>query len=359
MTSDPTNNTPPLDPRDTWARLRILDANANRASEGLRVVEEYVRFQLADPYLSRELKQARHDLAVALETLPLAERLAARDTPGDVGTRITTATEGIRESVEQVVAANLERVAQALRCLEEYAKGYRPSLAVAAESIRYRTYRLAQTVVRRPEALRRLTDARLYVLLDGGADEASFARLAESLVAAGVDILQLRDKRLDDRDLIARARRLRTITRGTSTLFVMNDRPDLATLSDADGVHVGQEELSVADVRRIVGANMLIGVSTHAPDQARAATLDGADYLGCGPTFPSSTKQFESFPGLDYLKQVAAEIGLPAFAIGGITLERLPEVLATGVRRIAVSGAVTQAADPVAAAKQLAARLRA
>jgi len=133
----------------------------------------------------------------------------------------------------------------------------------------------------------------------------------------------------------------------------MNDRPDLAALSRADGVHVGQEELTVKDARSIVGPEALLGVSTHSIEQARQAVLEGANYLGVGPTFPSDTKQFEKFPGLPLLRQVAAEIRLPAFAIGGITAENLPEVLATGVTRVAVSGAIAAADEPVAAARVL------
>ena len=95
---------------------------------------------------------------------------------------------------------------------------------------------------------------------------------------------------------------LRELTRGTDTLFIMNDRPDLAALCHADGVHLGQEDLSVKDARAIVGPDALIGVSTHTIEQARQAVLDGANYIGVGPTFPSGTKQFEKFPGLDFLR---------------------------------------------------------
>ena len=130
----------------------------------------------------------------------------------------------------------------------------------------------------------------------------------------------------------------------------MNDRPDLAVLSGADGVHVGQDELTVKDARRILGPSGLIGVSTHSLEQARAAVLDGANYIGVGPTFPSGTKQFAEFTGIELLRAVQAEIRLPAFAIGGITEENLPQVLATGFRRVAVSGAIADADDPAAAA---------
>ena len=181
--------------------------------------------------------------------------------------------------------------------------------------------------------------------------------MAWSLVVAGGVVLQLRDKWLDDRRLYERARLLRQITRNGNTLFIMNDRPDLAALTHADGVHVGQEELTVKDARAIVGPAALLGVSTHSIEQARQAVLDGANYLGVGPVFPSETKDFDEFPGVELLRAVADEIRLPAFAIGGITRANLPEVLATGFRRVAASSAVTAAADPPAAARQLLAGL--
>lgn len=198
-----------------------------------------------------------------------------------------------------------------------------------------------------------LRDARLYVLLDGRDSADSCARLARTLVDVGVDVLQLRDKRLADRVLLERARLLRQLTAGTGTLFIVNDRPDLAVLSAADGVHVGQDELAVADCRAMVGAGKLVGVSTHSLAQARQAVADGADYIGCGPTFPSQTKAFEEFPGLQFLRAVQAEIAIPAFAIGGICGENLGQVLEAGFRRIAVSSAVTAAAEPAAAARAL------
>jgi thiamine-phosphate pyrophosphorylase len=197
----------------------------------------------------------------------------------------------------------------------------------------------------------------LYVLLDGRASEGEFARLVEALVQGGVHALQLRDKTLTDGDLLSRARILRKRTEGTETLFIMNDRPDLAALSHADGVHVGQDELSVKDARAIVGPRALIGVSTHSIEQARQAVLDGANYIGVGPVFESQTKQFYKFPGLELVRSVAAEIKLPAFAIGGVTLGNIGEVLATGATRVAVSGAIVNAENPDAAARIFLARL--
>ncbi len=339
------------------AALRALDAAANRGREGFRVVEDYLRFVLDDRHLTELCKHLRHDLTAALDRFAMQHRLAARDTRADVGTTVSTPSERRRESLQAVVAANFTRLQESLRSLEEFGKLFDPAAASAFEQLRYRSYTLHRAVEITGANLERLADARLYVLIDGCQSPDAFERLAQRLVHAGVDLLQLRDKQLADRELLDRARRLRDITAGTATRFIMNDRPDLAALSRADGVHVGQEELSVKDARSIVGPDALVGRSTHSIDQARQAVLDGADYIGVGPTFPSGTKHFDQFPGLDLLREVAGEIRLPAFAIGGITAENLAEVLATGIGRVAVSGAVCAADDPAGATRRLLAAL--
>jgi thiamine-phosphate pyrophosphorylase len=212
---------------------------------------------------------------------------------------------------------------------------------------------------RRPRSDRRsqvlLANARLYVLVDGRDTPEAFDALARELIAAGVDVIQLRDKGLADRELFQRARRLGELTADTNTLFIMNDRADLAVIAGADGVHMGQDELSVAEARSIVGPDALVGVSTHSLAQAKQAEADGADYIGVGPTFASTTKQFDAcqLTGLELLRAVAANVRLPAFAIGGIGRDNLGAVLAAGFSRVAVSGAVVSAADPAAAASEL------
>ncbi|HEV3338892.1 MAG TPA: thiamine phosphate synthase [Pirellulales bacterium] len=345
---------------DGASLLRLIDAAANRAREGLRVVEDFVRFVWNDRHLTFQLKQLRHELARALCTLPEHQLLAARDTQGDVGTAVSTEAERERPDVASVVTANFKRLQEALRSIEEFGKvlGGDPSeraLAAQVEQLRYRSYTLERAVAATSFGLTRLAEAQLYVLIDGRATLGIFTDMVGSLLKAGVQVLQLRDKQLADRELLIRAQRLRELTIGTRTLFVMNDRPDLALLAGADGVHVGQEELSVGACRAIVGPQMLIGVSTHSLEQARQAVLDGANYIGVGPTFASRTKQFEACvlrgPGL--LRAVNAEIQLPAFAIGGIDGNNLGEVLAAGFRRIAVSGAVLSAEDPGAAAREI------
>ncbi|HLA84822.1 MAG TPA: thiamine phosphate synthase [Thermoguttaceae bacterium] len=348
-------NPPHPDPTTLEASgiFRVIDAAANRAREALRVLEDYVRFVLDDRHLTEQFKRIRHEMAAALAPIDVPRRLAARETQADVGTTLSTETEQSRDRPEAVLTANFCRLQESLRSLEEFVKLVEPRSSSALESLRYRGYTLQRAVDITRRSIERLADARLYVLLDGRATLDEFDRLARELVAAGVDVLQLRDKRLDDRTLLARARRLREITRGTATLFVMNDRPDLALLARADAVHLGQEDLPVKEVRALVGPTMLLGVSVHSLDQARAAVLDGADYLGVGPTFTSGTKSFEHYPGPELLQAVAAEIRLPAFAIGGIHRGNLAQVLATGMTRVAVSGGILDAANPRIAAEEL------
>ncbi|WP_428306387.1 thiamine phosphate synthase [Lacipirellula sp.] len=360
------------------APIRILDASLNRAAEGLRVVEDYVRFVLDDRHLTEQFKQLRHDLAAAGSQLPLPERHAARDTRSDVGTTVSTPSEATRRDAWEVCIASLERVKQSLRSLEEFSKVSLPAVAAEFERLRYWLYTLEAAVGRTVDANERLGDARLYVLVDGCDSEPAFAALVDQLIAARVGVIQLRDKRLDDRELIARGRRLVAAAgqreasnsgelnpspgpslrgRGIKTLAIINDRPDVAAIVGADGVHLGQDDMRVKDARAIVGPRQLIGVSTHSIEQARAAVLDGANYLGVGPTFPSQTKLFDAFPGLDFVRQVAAEIRLPAFVIGGITQQNVGDVVAAGFRRVAVASAVTAAPNPQAAAKALQAAL--
>lgn len=337
--------------------LRLIDACANRAAEGLRVVEDVLRFGRDDRYLSGEFKRLRHELHVVLQAAPIELRLAARESQQDVGAETVVEGQNQRENLSEIAQANIGRAEQGMRSLEENLKLFDASAALAMQRLRFRLYTLQKALGAREAAKERLAGVRLYVILSGGESPAAFEKLVRSLVAEGVGAIQLRDKELDDRHLLERACRLRGATRGSSTLCIINDRPDIAALCQADGVHVGQDELSAKDARAIVGPKALIGVSTHSIEQARQAVLDGANYIGVGPTFPSGTKAFAAFPGLDYVRAVASEIALPAFAIGGIDESNLAHVLAGGASRVAVSGAIERASDPAEMARRLIARL--
>jgi thiamine-phosphate pyrophosphorylase len=178
-------------------------------------------------------------------------------------------------------------------------------------------------------------------------------------LAGGADVIQYRDKGLPDRELLKRAREVRILTAQARVPLIFNDRVDLARLASCDGVHVGQEDLSVRDARRILGATAHIGVSTHDREQLDAAIVAGASYLGVGPVFSSPTKEFAEpeLAGLAFVGLASEATALPWFAIGGINEQNLDRVLEAGATRIAVSSAVVRADSPRRATQRLKARL--
>jgi len=332
------------------ASFRILDASANRATEGLRTMEEFARFVLEDRHLSEIAKQLRHDLRDAIHSIPERERLLARSVTSDCGTTIEVADELRRDDAVSVAQAAASRVQEAVRCVEEYGKTIAGFDSRKVEAIRYRIYTLSAALLLLNSRVERLRKARLYLLLATDLNCDRFATHVEAMFRAGVDIIQLRDKKANDRLLYECSKIAADLARRLGKLFVVNDRADIAAAVHASGVHVGQDELPVEAARRIVGAHAMVGVSTHDIDQAKAAVLDGADYIGCGPTFPSQTKSFDQFPGLEFLRQVRIEIALPAYAIGGIDQGNLIEVMETGVHGVAVSSAILNITDPIDAA---------
>lgn len=355
----PELQTPWHDPAQTdlFDLYRILDAAANRAREGLRVVEDFVRWTWNDGFLSQQLKECRHELAGSLRHLPLSALMEARDTQQDVGTEIRTVSEYRRASPADVATASLKRLEEALRSLEEYSKVLDPEVSSRLEQLRYRIYTIEKSIQTTTQARSRFADQRLCLLATNSLCHHGLGPAILGALQAGVRMIQLREKSLPDREFLAIARHVRTWTKDFGTLFIVNDRPDLAALVNADGVHVGQDDVPASAARKILGPEKLVGVSTHSIEQARQAVLDGADYLGVGPVFPSTTKTFAEFPGLEFVRQVAAEIELPWFAIGGITAENLPELLDAGAARIAVSSAICSAEEPSWAAGELIGRL--
>jgi len=339
---------------DDTAVLRTLDANANRAREGLRVAEDYARFALDSPRLTAAFKSVRHRLRQAMASLGRADALlAARDTPGDVGTAVSTESELRRTDAADVARAAVKRVQEALRSLEEFGKTLDADAGRALEALRYETYDLERQLLTPPNA--RLDAARLYVILTADGDLEAIGRAA---FRGGADIVQLREKRLPPRELLPLARRLADAAHEHGALFIVNDRPDLALLSGADGVHVGQDDLPVREARRLLGPDRIVGATANTVALATQAEAEGADYIGCGAMFPTATKPGREAVGPQRLVDVCAAVRIPVFAIGGLDLGTLDAVLATGHRRVAVCQAIVAAPDVEAAARSFAETLR-
>jgi thiamine-phosphate pyrophosphorylase len=334
------------DPIEYVTTHRALDANANRSREALRAIEDYCRFHLNDTFLCREWKVLRHDLASVFDAHGSSSWLAARDTRGDVGTAITTDQERNRVSPRHVAEANAKRLQEALRSLEEFGKVINADLGRAFETLRYRSYTLEQATLLGTSSRQRLASVRLCFLVTAARCVTDLEWAIQEAITGGVDMIQMREKDKPDRELMEFALRIRRLTDRTRTIFIVNDRPDIARLAGADGVHLGQDDLTIHAARRIVGNDALIGVSTHNVNQLHQAIRDGASYVGIGPVFPSETKAFADLAGLQFVRDAMAETTVPAFAIGGITLENLPQLVAAGANRVAVSSALCQADEP-------------
>lgn len=199
-----------------------------------------------------------------------------------------------------------------------------------------------------------LDNISLCVLVAGGSDAVAFDRLITSACRAGVRMLQIRDKDLSDDVLTARVEAAVAIARNAAAarppLVIVNDRVHVAAQAGADGVHVGANDMAVTEARQLLGTRAIIGRTAHAIDEARQAVADGADYLGVGPCFPSTTKAFAAHASQAFLAE-AAKLPLPVFAIGGITVDRIGELRALGIERVAVAAAITSTADPAVSAR--------
>jgi len=331
------------------ALYRILDANLDRARESLRIIEDWCRFGLNNPELTEICKNLRQELA----TWHHPQLRAARDTPGDPGTQLTHPNEAQRSDIEHVLLANLCRLQESLRVLEEYGKVYDPNMGAACKQMRYQVYTLDSTLMAY-QRHQQLEDALLYLVTS---PHENLLGVVEAALKGGLTLVQYRDKDADDNRRLELAQKLRYLCQRYGALFIVNDRIDLALAVDADGVHLGQQDLPVALARQLLGSQKIIGRSTHCPDDLHRALQEGADYIGVGPVYETPTKEGRAAAGLDYVRYAAEHSTIPWFAIGGIDTENLAEVLGAQAARVSVVRAIMKAENPTQTTQQFMAQL--
>jgi thiamine-phosphate pyrophosphorylase len=208
------------------------------------------------------------------------------------------------------------------------------------------------------DRLARLAAARLYLVCDGAPGGRALSEVLPAAIAGGVDVMQLRDKHAEDEQLLALARTARELCAREGALFILNDRPDLARECGADGVHVGQEDMSVTRARELAGPELLVGLSTHAPAEIDAAGADGPpsarpDYIAVGPIHATPTKPGRPAVGVELVRYAAAHARVPFFAIGGLDAANAGGALAAGATRVCVLRAIAGAENPERAAREL------
>ena len=333
---------------------RLIDANLDRAREGLRVIEDWCRFGLDRQDLVIPLKDWRQQLG----QLHADCYRQARSTATDPAAGLSHAAQQSRTDSTQVLKANASRVQEALRVIEEFARTGDAELARTAASVRYALYDHEVRILEacgRNLRLQRLDRSRLCLITDpGGSDcSAEMLKRVEMALATGVSLVQYRRKQGTDALRLQEARQLAELCQAHQALLIINDRIDLALLVNADGVHLGQDDLPHAAARQLMGPEKLIGRSTHRLAQLEQAQEEGADYLGVGAVYATATKADRTAAGLGWVRDASASARIPWFAIGGINGDNITEVLAAGASRVAVVSAIMGASDPAAAARQL------
>ncbi len=337
--------------------LRIADANFNRAREGLRVVEEVLRFVLANAELTKQVKTLRHRLSALETSFPGGgcNLLWARDVAADPGA--LTPEKRPRQDAWDLAAAGWKRTQEALRVLEEISRKLKPEMAQEFKSLRFEAYTIEKECTNYCGPVYRRTffsGARLYLVLGRKNTEGrDIETVVEAAVRGGVGAIQLREKDTTAAELLTVARKIKAITRQSGAIFIVNDRVDIAAAADADGVHLGQEDLPIAEARNVLGPGKIIGISTHSTEQARVAEKNGADYIGVGPVFATPTKPEALAQGLSLVAAISDSVRLPCVAIGGIDESNVRQVLDAGAQRIAVVRAISGAPDVEKAASVL------
>lgn len=339
--------------------LRLIDANLNRISEGLRLLEDIARFILNDAALSAALKSLRHELLGQHSSLQ-KELLSARDSAGDVA---AFAEEDMhRADLPAIVTANARRVEESLRVLEEIFKLPTslnlPDLAPEKfKQARFTLYELERALTGKILRVEKRI-AGLYVIIDpealGGRDEQEVCRQA---IRGGAKAIQLRDKKRSRAEILAAVQKLREVCAQHDVPFILNDYLDITLASGADGLHLGQGDLPVSVARRLLPIDKILGCSATTLEEALQAEADGADYIAVGAIYPTPSKEGAIVVGLERIRQIREAISLPVVAIGGIDGKNAPVVVEAGVDAIAVISAVCGAADVEEAARKLAERM--
>lgn len=341
--------------------LNIIDANLDRAKEGLRVIEDIVRFVLEEKELMLALKEQRHACTKAMHNsgISFSQLFNARKKRKDVGQFSFTSGEKTRKSKEDILFANFFRIQESFRVLEELFKKTNPKTAFQFKQLRFRNYELQNEVMllfEKRKKIKEFEKITLYpVLTLEKESEKAYLTLAKELISAGITLLQLRPKKLSDKQFLSLAKKLRKLTAKSNTLLIIDNRPDIALLCNADGVHLGQNDLSVADCRSIIGFDKLIGKSTHSKKQLLLALKEKPDYVSVGSIFETKSVPYKT-AGLQMIslaKKYAVKEKIPFVAIGGINEKNILQVVKKGAKKVAVISALTKAENPEKIAKKL------
>jgi len=321
---------------------QIVDANLDRAREGLRVLEDWARFALGRKDLVNNFKNFRQILGKQHLKIYKESRNFIKDTSAG----LSHPEQFKRNEVSSIISSNAGRVQEALRVIEEFSRDHNQNLSKISSDIRYEIYNLEIVLLEAQSnySLRKiLNENDLYFIT---IDNENLFEKIKNILEGGVKIIQLRFKQGKDSDNLEFAIRVRELCNNFDALFIVNDRVDIALASKADGVHLGQDDIDIKSARNILGFSKIIGISASNEWDIKKAIKDGCDYLGIGPVFATNTKKEKVPLGIDTLKSLTKDISIPWFAIGGIKQENIYLLKENNIRKIAIISDLINSKNP-------------
>ena len=321
---------------------QIIDANLDRAREGLRVLEDWARFGLGGNGFVSKIKNYRQILGKNhLEIYKQSRNYIEDQCKG-----LTHQEQNNRTTPEQIISSNAGRVQEALRVIEEFSRLHNQELSKIASEIRYEIYTLEIDLLKlsnRKCLEEILKENDLYVITN---PKENLLEKIEEILIAGVKIIQHRFKMGTDKDHLEEAIQIKNLCIKYNSLFIINDRVDIALASNADGIHLGQDDLDLKTARKLLGYSKIIGISANNEIDISNALKDGCDYIGIGPVFETATKKDKKPIGIKKIKTLTKDLNIPWFAIGGIKSNNISYLKRNGFKKVALVSQLMNSEDP-------------
>ncbi len=321
---------------------QILDANLDRAREGLRVLEDWARFGLGKKKYVERIKDFRQILGKN----HLEVYKQSRNHIEDKCKGLTHQEQIKRKTSEQIISSNSARVQEALRVIEEFSRPHNHELSKIASEIRYEIYAieidlLSLSKLNKSEEILKEND--LYVITD---QKENLLGIIEDILIAGVKIIQYRFKTRSDKDHLQEAIQIKNLCKRYNSLLIINDRVDIALASNADGIHLGQDDLDLKTARKLLGFSKIIGISANNEIDISNALKDGCNYIGIGPVFETQTKKDKKPLGMEKIKTLTKDLNIPWFAIGGVKTNNISYLKSYGFKKVALVSQLMNSEDP-------------
>ena len=322
--------------------FQVIDANLDRAREGLRVLEDWARFGLGNEDFVIRIKNFRQILGKNhLEIYKTSRNYIEDQCKG-----LSHAEQINKKSPDKIISCNSARVQESLRVIEEFSRNHNKHLSKVASKIRYEIYTLEIELLNfntRKNAESIISENSLYAITD---QKENLLEIIEKILLAGVKIIQYRFKNGNDKNHFKVAIQIKSLCKKYNSLFIVNDRIDIALASNADGIHLGQDDIDITTARKLLGSSKIIGITANNQTDINNALKNGCDYIGVGPVFKTITKKNKEPLGVEKIKDLTKDLKIPWFAIGGINKVNISSLKNHGIRKVAVVSGLLNSEDP-------------